>query len=235
MKRFALAVFILPILLASCASINEKENSNAQPYDSTYIEFDNYLPSSIKHIVDANTFANIISDEPVRFPTYLSIEISGDQIISKVAFDIEGADTSAVCYGDILSLGAVERYMNYLNKWLFANKKNWDVNLSAAMGKYRHLFVVQFWNGDSFLEIQGRGSQNISIQNSLYIKMPRKEVLEVSKRINRSSNGIYYIDLDPCYDPITMKYLPTYFVYKFFDRRDVLQNIPKPNPWSQIY
>ena len=234
MKRFALATFILPILLVSCASVDEKEKSSAQHYDSTYIEFDNHLPSSIKYIVDANTFANIIADEPVRFPTYLSIEISKNRIISAVTFDIEEADTSAICYGDILSLGAVERYMNYLNKWLFANKKDWDVNLSAAMGKYCYLFVVQFWNGDSFLEIQGEyaggyaGSHKILIQDSLYIKMPRKEVMELRTRINRSSNGIYYIDLDPYYDPITMKYLPTYFVYKFFDRQDVLQSIPEP-------
>jgi hypothetical protein len=232
MKRFVLAVFILPILLASCASTNEKENSNAQPYDSTYIEFDNYLPSSIKHIVDANIFANIIANEPVRFPTYLSIEISGDRIISMVIFDIEGADTSAICYGDILSLGAVERYMNYLNQWIFAKSAEWDTNLSAAMANRYYLYIVEFQRGNMMLQIQGKyaggytGSHKILIQNPLYIKMPGKEAIELRTRINRSANGIHYVDLDPCYDPITMKYYPTYFVYKLFDRHDVLENIP---------
>jgi hypothetical protein len=194
----------------------------------------------VNHIVDGNIFATIIANEPVRFPTYLSIEISGDRIISMVVFDTEGADTSAICYGDILSFGTVERYMNYLNQWLFAKKSQWDTNLSAAMGKYRYLFVVQFWNGDSFLEIHGEfaggytGSHKILIQNPLYIKMPRKETIELRARINRSSNGIYYIDLDPCYDPITKAYYPTYFVYKLFDRQDVLQSIPAPGPWSKM-
>ena len=233
MKRFALATFILPILLVSCASVDEKENSSSQHYDSTYIEFGNYLPSSVKNIVDGNTFASIIANEPVRFPTYLSIVISGDQIISAVTFDIEEADTSAICYGDILSLGAVERYMNYLNKWLFANKKDWDVNLSAAMNKYRYLYIVEFQRKNIRLQIQGRfvegayGRKHLEIQSPIYLKVPLKEEMRLAK-IKLSANGIHYIDLDPCYDPITKAYYPAYFVYRLFNRQDVLQSIPEP-------
>ena len=231
MKRFVLAVFILPILLASCASINEKENSNDRPYDSSYIEFDNYLPSNIKHIVDANIFANIIANEPVRFPTYLSIEISGDRIISMVIFDIEGADTSAVCYGDILSLGAVERYMNYLNQWIFAKSAEWDTNLSAAMANRYYLYIVEFQRGNMMLQIQGKfiqgayGLSHLEIQNPVYLKVPRQKEMQLTK-IELSANGIHYINLNPCYDPIMKEYHPTYFVYELFDRQDVLENIP---------
>ncbi len=232
MRKLLSVVFILPFLLVGCASMNEKQISGDR-YGPTYIELDNGLPPSIKHIVDVDTFASIVSNEPVRFPTYLSIEISGDQIISTVAFDIEGTDTSAICYGDILSLGAVERYMDYLNQWLFSKESEWDVNLSAAMSRYRYLYIVEFQCENIRLQIQGRfiqgayGREHLEIQSPIYLKVPLQEEMRLAK-IELSANGIHYIDLDPCYDPITKAYYPTYFVYKLFNRQDVLQNIPKP-------
>jgi len=158
MKKIIISLSVLCLFLLGCVTVVQGPQPPISPLVS--LRFDNRLPYSIRNIVNKSRFEEIIADEPVRFPTYLSIEITGDRIISMVTFDIKGADTSAICYGDILSLGTVERYMNYLNEWLFAESTEWDANLSAAMQKYDYVFVVRFMRDNSFLEIDGKWPYN---------------------------------------------------------------------------
>lgn len=238
MKVKIVLVSMLCFALLGCVTVVNEPEPSVPPLPP--LRFENRLPYGIRHIVDAPRFEAIIASEPVKFPTCLSVWTKNDLIVSELEFDISNADTSAICYGNILSLDVVERYMNYLDEWLFAESDSWDDNLATAIEKHSFVFVVRFERDGSFLEIDGKWPYNqyrfsrVEAKTPFYIKPQGWDVLAFRPTIRESVNRGRYVDLDPFYDPITRAYYPTYFVYKLFDRYDIIKNIPPPGPWSKI-
>ena len=235
-KNVILSLFFI-FFLVGCASNKESViMSKSPPLDPTSILLNDQLPAGAHGIVSLDEFRAIIADEPYRCPTTLVTKIINDQLIVMVSLDIGEANTDSICHGDVLSLKVAERYITYLNHWFFAKREEWDENFSAALAEYRYLYVVEFRRGDMILQVHGKiikgayGAYHMELQSPVYLKMPGWEEVHLVP-IEKDAAGTNYIQLEAPYNPITGDYSTSYLVYTFFDRRDVLQNIPKPKSW----
>jgi len=240
MKKGFLAILLFAPLLAACTSLPMTVKTDENPPSPTTILLENQLPSNIQSMVLVNTFGEIIANEPNRYPTVLTTRISGDQVLVKASLDIRGIDTDPICYSNILSLDIGEKYIAYLNHWFFAKRSGWDENLAAAMSGYRYLYVVEFRRGNMILQIHGKvikgayGKQHIELQTPVYLQIPGWEEVHLAP-IERDASGVHYIKLEPPYNPVTGEYYGSYLVYKFFNRKDKLQNIPEPKFWNIMH
>lgn len=244
MKRFMIVLFSFSLVIMSCTSVYVSENPADTYGDMTTVssfQFNNYLPYGIRYAVNGETFVNLIAAQPnlMQVPTMLSVRIAGDQLVAQVDLDISGADTRGICYNDTLSLAVAQRYMACLHEWLSANSSSWDTNTAAAIGKYRRLYVVEFCNGGTRLQVQGKyikgayGIEHFEVQTPVYLFVPGRDKMQL-RSIKKNTSGDYYLNLGPTYDPVKRTYYPAYFVYGFFGRGDALAGIPAPTPWSKV-
>jgi hypothetical protein len=235
-KNVILSLFLI-FFLAGCASNKESITiSEPPPPDPTSILLKDQLPAGAHGVVSLDEFKAIIADEPYRYPTTLITKIVKDQLIVMASLDISKANTDSICHGDVVSLEIAARYIAYLNHWFYAKRSEWDENLSAALAQYRYLYVVEFRRDDMTLQIHGKiiqgayGTYHMELQSPVYLNIPGWEEVRLAP-IERDAAGTNYIQLGAPYNPITGDYYTSYLVYTFFDRQDVLQNIPKPKPW----
>lgn len=244
MKRFLAVLFSFSLLVAGCTTMHVSENP-ADSYGNTpavsFFQFNNDLPYGIRYAFNGAAFSDILAAQSSlpRFPTVLTTRILGDQLALQASLDIGGSDTSQICYDDTLSLAIVQHYMACLNEWFSVSGSGWDKNTTAAIAKYRRLYVVEFCRGSTRLQVQGKyikgayGIEHLEVQNLVYLLVPGREVMQLRK-IERGASGDYYLALGPTYDPIKRTYYPAYFVYGLFGRIDALVGIPAPGPWSKV-
>jgi len=197
------------------------------------ITWDNQLPDELKSLTTVKYMAEVLEEKGEKiFNMQLETYIHNDTFVISVSIgDKELLSEDYICFSNVLSLDYPYFYINHLNSWIFKNIDSLDSSTRSALNALDHIYVFNFVNEKGKIQVQGKldwdGLPYIRLLEPIFIDY---EGFKTAKLycLNGIEEGFLSIfsTLPEPYNPLTKKYSASYLVYMFFNRNDVLKDIP---------